>query len=285
MEDWFTYALLSGFFAWFYSFSSKISAEKDHSSFLITAYSMLSCAIVSLIAYFFTSQSFNNLGLLFLISVINGLFYFIAIILRIESLKNITSIVYFPIYKMLWPILMLVIWILFFSEKFNYFELFWVFIWITVPLLLIWEKNNKLQKNLTKWISLLVISTLFATLSSATWKIIMVNNLNILLFIFITSISWSIFSYYLYIRNHKKKNKEYWINKLKRIGILSGIILFLSIYFFTKSTIWNLWIVYTINSFSILIPIILSIIIYKEHFDFKKAIAIVLTLLSLFFLK
>ena len=226
-----------------------------------------------------------KLKILFLVSVINGLFYFIAIILRIESLKNITSIMYFPIYKMLWPVLILIIWILFFSEKLTYFELFWIFLWITVPLLLIWKDDKKKQNNLTKGLILLVISTLFAVLSSASWKIIMINNMNIYLFMFLTSITWTITSYYLYRRNHKNIDREFWINKLKRTWILSGVILFFSIYFFTSSTIWNLWVVYTINSFSILIPIILSIIIYKEHFDFKKSIAIVLTLLSLLFLK
>jgi len=285
METWFIHALLSGIFAWFYSFSSKISAEKNHSSFLVTTYSMLSCATISLIVYLLTYSTETNFMLLFLVSVINGLFYFIAIILRIESLKNITSIMYFPIYKMLWPVLILIIWILFFSEKLTYFELFWIFLWITVPLLLIWKDDKKKQNNLTKGLILLVISTLFAVLSSASWKIIMINNMNIYLFMFLTSITWTITSYYLYRRNHKNIDREFWINKLKRTWILSGVILFFSIYFFTSSTIWNLWVVYTINSFSILIPIILSIIIYKEHFDFKKSIAIVLTLLSLLFLK
>ena len=62
---------------------------------------MLSCATISLIVYLLTYSTETNFMLLFLVSVINGLFYFIAIILRIESLKNITSIMYFPIYKML----------------------------------------------------------------------------------------------------------------------------------------------------------------------------------------
>ena len=50
---------------------------------------------------------------------------------------------------------------------------------------------------------------------------------------------------------------------------------------FTKAVEWNLAIVYTINSFSILVPIILSVIFYKEEMTYKKAFVIFLSVISM----
>jgi uncharacterized membrane protein len=44
---------------------------------------------------------------------------------------------------------------------------------------------------------------------------------------------------------------------------------------------WNFAVAFTINSFSILIPIILSIIFYWEHFNLKKWMVIVLSIVSI----
>jgi multidrug transporter EmrE-like cation transporter len=54
-----------------------------------------------------------------------------------------------------------------------------------------------------------------------------------------------------------------------------------SFYCFTRALEGNLAVVFTINSFAILIPIILSIIFYKDHFNFKKAFVIALSIVSI----
>lgn len=100
-----------------------------------------------------------------------------------------------------------------------------------------------------------------------------------------TLFTWSVTSFitYKYIKN----DKDYSILHIKRTWIITGLLNFLTFYFFVKAvTLWdNLWVVYTIQSLYIVIPIILSIIFYKEHFDMKKLIAIILTVATVFFLK
>jgi uncharacterized membrane protein len=46
-----------------------------------------------------------------------------------------------------------------------------------------------------------------------------------------------------------------------------------------------LTVVFTITSFSILIPVLLSVLIYKEKFDTKKGLALSFAILSLIILK
>jgi len=283
MEIWFVYALLSGLFAGLYSFFLKVSAEKNHNSSLVTTYSMFVCSAMGLFFFLFNTTNLNLLLLLFVVSFANAFLYFIAIVTRIESLKNIDTTIYFPISKTIGPVLMVFIGILFFSEKLIFFEFVGIMIGVVVPLLLIHKKENSNQKNMKKGLILLGIGIVFGVLSSSMSKVIVVNNLNILLFLFVSFFFGGLFSLFNYRRSKKKKvNRS---DNIKLIGILNGVILFFSAYFFTNSTIGNLGVVYTINSFSILVPIILSIIIYKENFNTRKGLAIALTIVSLYFLQ
>jgi len=70
---------------------------------------------------------------------------------------------------------------------------------------------------------------------------------------------------------------------VKKLAVGLGIMNGATIYFIIKATEVSLAISYTINSFYILIPIILSILIYKEHMNLRKGIAIVLSLLAIIF--
>ncbi|MCA9487000.1 EamA family transporter [Candidatus Woesearchaeota archaeon] len=90
--------------------------------------------------------------------------------------------------------------------------------------------------------------------------------------------------FFVYFQKNGRK-KVHSEKDVKLIGMLNGVFYFLMFYFFTLALKGNLAVVYTINSFSLLVPIILSIFIYKEHFDMKKGIAIALTILSLFFFR
>ena len=282
METWFIYALLSGLAAGLYSFFLKVSAEKKHNGFLVSTYSMFVASGLALVFFILSLDKISPICIFILTAVVNGTFYLVAIITRIASLKNIHTTIYFPIYKTLGPILMLLVSVFVFSEPLNAYEWVGFVLGISVPLLLISRSENSIQTNLRKGLLYLVVGTVFAVISSATAKVVTVNILNVFGYIFLSFLISGFISltYYKLTSSQVAESGE----KLKRIGILNGVLLFLSVYCFTKSTTGNLAIVYTVNSFSILVPIILAVFIYKEHFNLKKFIVIVLTLLSLLFL-
>ena len=114
-------------------------------------------------------------------------------------------------------------------------------------------------------------------------KIISMNNFNLYFYISIWWITWWLLSLFQYKRksNLNKNN----ISKIKRTAIFNGFLVFIWSVFFIKALSWSLLIVYTINSFSILVPIILSTIFYKENLDLRKIIAIILTIMSMLFFK
>ena len=87
------------------------------------------------------------------------------------------------------------------------------------------------------------------------------------------------------ITNKKKisfKDKNF--SDIIKLNILHALLFFFYIYFlFNTYYLADLGIAYKIQSYSIFIPIFLSIIIYDEKINTKKLVAFLLTILSLWF--
>ena len=73
-------------------------------------------------------------------------------------------------------------------------------------------------------------------------------------------------------------------SKIVYLNIIHALLFFFYIYFlFNTYNLADLGIAYKIQAYSIFIPIFLSIVVYKEKVTFKKILAFVLTLVSLWF--
>lgn len=283
MELRILYAAISWLTAWFASFFHKLSAEKWYSSYLFTCYTFFVAAFFSFFIFLFSTDELNNLLAVIVIGIIMWISYTLTVISRIESLKNISTTLYFPSYKIWSTLLAFFIWILFFTDIIKTNEIIWVIFGLFVPLVLINKTEHLNHKNLKKWIIMILISIFFAVITVSMSKTINFFELNIYFYTFIWNLTGGIISLMQYKVKDKKKNysKKY----IKRISLVNWILLATWSIFFVKSLVWNLWVAYTINSFSILIPIILSIIIYKDHLDLRKSIAIILTIISMLFFK
>lgn len=284
MELYIIYAILSFIINWLLNFLYKIVSHKniDVSVFNIINYFITS--ILAIIYYVFTFEDVNlyTFSFVFFLAFINLVFYLFSIFSRVESLKNIDTVIFFPIYKTIWPIFLTLVSIYYFWEHLTNKESIWIIIWIIVPLMLITKAENKIQKNLFLWLILMFVTAIFTAISAIASKELMVRELSFSLYLLIYSIMGLIFSYMF--RNVWKKDKIKKIIPEKNIFwicILWGFLHFFAFYFYTKALEWNLAVVTTVNSFSILIPIILSIVFYKEHFNFKKWFVIFLSIVSL----
>ena len=243
-------------------------------------------ALFSGIYLFFTDINWNNLELLLLISSVQVIFYFFSTITRMESMKNIDSVLFFPIFKTISPILVTVSGLIIFQESLVLKEIIWIIVWITVPLLLISTHEKKRQINLKRWLIFLVYSSLLVLVSTLMIKQASELQLDLPLFVFVSSIAGAItswLSYKWFAKQHKKKwiDKKYSTKNIYTFAWILGFFNVVSFYTFTRALEGNLAIAFTINSFSILIPIILSIIFYKDHFDLKKWFVIALSIISI----
>lgn len=287
METWLIFAILSALTAGVYNFSFKISSEISYNSSLISIYSYIFVTIFSLIylivEWIIKGFLFENLFLLIILAWLNALFFFFSILSRIDALRNVHTVIFFPIYKTIWPILITFISLFFFKETLELKEIIWIIIGITIPLLLITKAEWKIQNNLKKWIFLIILTSIFTAISSSFAKGWMSAWFDPILFSLATWIWWFIFSLSTYNLTKNRDKKIYKKEWLIRFSILSWFLHFVSVVTFFYALHWNFAIVFTVNSFSILVPIILSVIFYKEHFSLKKAIVILLSIISILF--
>lgn len=282
METRLIFAIISIFTAGLYNFSIKVLAEKWYNTSFVIFISYIIGTIITGIMFLLQNQPVESWGTIILFSIANIFFFFISILSRTQALRYVDSVIFFPLYKTLSPILVTVVSITFFHEVLEFKEWLGIVIGICVPLLLISSHENKRQKNLKGGIIFIIITSVLIVIASSFWKELMVQNLNIYPYLFLTSFFWIIFSGLNYLIFHRKEKitKSGNIKNIIQLWVVIGLLSLSSFYAFQRALEGNYAVVFTINSFSILIPIILSIFIYKDHFNFQKGLVIVLSIVS-----
>ncbi len=294
MEPWFIYTLLSVLFSGAYTFSQKVATERGYPSTLSNVFSAF---VAALSAIFITTVFYDfsgNLKLGIIVASIPGILYMLVAFFRLNSHKYIDSAILFPLYKTFGPIFVLLIGVLVFGERFNFVEWIGIFLSILVPLMLLNKSEEVRQKNLWRGVLLVLLSAFLAAIAAAVNRAgmnIFANVQAFVVFVYIFSASSAVFMYVLDLKK-SSKNAIQSTHKLLNIdvvilSIISGVSQFAGFIFMMLAFKAGgpLAIVYTVNSFYILIPIVLSIIIYKEHWNARKAFAIALSVAALWFLR
>lgn len=291
MELWFVFALISAVGGGLFIFTTKVAAERDYDIMLLsTAAITLSGFILSvpvIVRGDYTGLSWFVLTMI----VLNGLGYTIVNALRHYAMQCIDTAIYYPLYKTLTPLLAIAFGYVLFGERFTTYEWIGLVLSLLVPLLLISHAEKGRQKNLARGLQLLVIAALFAVCSSVTVKAGTDATHNTWLFAALTDfgivfagIAWLLFrnkkvpltNRLLAFRDRSFVILTFWM------GLMSAISFGGLVFAFEYGT---LSIVYTVQSLYILIPIILSIIFYNEHWNVRKVVAIVLSIAALGLLK
>ncbi len=285
MENWIIYAILSAVAAWGYNFALKMIAERHYDTSLVTCYDYLFGSLIAglWLWWYMQSNTISQEELIYtsLFALGNVFFFSTSIFTRVESMRHIDTVIFFPLYKTFGPIMVTAVSLFFFKEVLTFKEVLGIIAGITVPLLLLTKSENRIQKNLLLGVILVVVTALLTTVSTAAAKQVMVKSFSVELFVFLSFVFGIIFtfiSYYFHSRHSHKKYVNTWIWKF---SVIVGIIHVFSFIFFAQALVGNLAIVFTINSFSLLIPIILSIIFYWEHFNLKKWLVIALSVISI----
>ena len=283
MVPWLLFAIASIFCWGLFNFGMKVMQQRQYNVSFITLLSSFSWTVVSWI-YCLSKYWINwptTWGyLLLLIAFWNTIFYFLSIQTRVKSLQNIDTTIFFPLHKTFWPIFALIVGLLFFKEWLTIKELVWIVIWIIIPLLLLTKSENRIQKNLKLGVTFVFFTSILAWISWMFPKLAQLQSINIDVFTFFMFFFWTIVTAFSYYVIENKKNKVSLNKELLLFWWLLWILYFLAVYTFNVAMQWNYAVVITINSFSILIPIILSVIFYKEEMTKKKAFVIFLSIVS-----
>jgi multidrug transporter EmrE-like cation transporter len=212
METYIIWAIFWAFFGWLFNFFYKVIAHRNYDTYVVTAYSYTIAFSISLVWYLSRWDYELNLEknlTLFGLAFWNMLFFYLSVISRVEALRNIDTVIFYPLYKTFGPIFVSMISIFYFRESLELLEVIWILVGISIPLLLINQNENRIQKNLTRGVLFLAITVLWWSISPIFPKLANVLLVNMDAFILYTFFLWIIFSYFGYKIHHRKMKKIY----------------------------------------------------------------------------
>lgn len=218
-----------------------------------------------------------------LFGVAGGAIHAIGNYIRIESLKNIDSVIYFPLNKLLGPLLVVFAGVTLFRDSLTAIQYVGIALSLCVPLILISAGEHHRQKNLRHGLFLLIQSTVLTAGSVLFSKEGLVLAPDVLFMIGAGQLGGTVCSLLILFR---QKGLRTMVTHVDRrdvlLGLITGAIAFASTYTLYKAFVTGLIsIVYVIQAHYILIPIVLSVWWYREHINTRKVVAIIVSLLAI----
>lgn len=288
MEIWFWAAVVGAVFAGLSNFYFKQAAVRGYNAELFSLYGGLtSVSLVGLVLLFQHESLFGH-GWIAWLMFFGGLLASLTNILKITALRFIDSTIYFPLFKLLAPALAIVAGIIFFKESFSVLEWVGMLMGLLVPLLLINRAEDGRQNNLLAGLIIVVITGIFSAAAAVFSKL--ATNLGVPVVVIVLFVSSGVLVGTVCIMSYRRGvNNIIKIAKAETsLGLIIGsftraalIACSMGAMFFAFTSGGTLAVVQTIHSMYILIPIVLAIIFYKEHWNLQKMTAVLLSIAAL----
>ena len=280
--SWLIYSLLGLFFIWFADFTKKVMLKNwwNKDVFLFVCFSLYMVALTINFWFNFDTSSIDSS--LVKSSFIIWFFDFITPIWMLAWLKYLDTSFMFISTRLSSSFFILFIGIYILGDTLSAYNIIWFLLWVISLFLLSWfsfkEKHNINKKG---------ILAIFVALTWMIWahsyfKYI-VNDINIDTFMFLKFWFSLIFLIiYMLIRKKFEHFNKIEIKKIFKYAIVSCF-LFVSYFLYILPQMYMLWTLslsYKMISYSLFVPVLLSLIVYREEISKKKIFAILLTVLS-----
>lgn len=292
MVIWFWSAVAGAVFAGISNFFFKVAAHRGYNAEVFTLYGGLASILFTGIVGLLYHSQLLQWNWYTAIMVCAGMIAGLGGIGKVNALRHIDSTIFFPLFKLLSPALAIVAGILFFDEAFTFAEWTGMFFGLTMPLLLITKAENGRQNNLIAGLVLVAFVAATSAIAAALNKFVIDTGLDVVVGLFFASVG--VFVGTLCTIAYKK---GVWsLIRHVREDTDFGIVLFascravficisLGFILYAYSQNGTLAIVQTIHSMYILIPVVLSVIYFQEHWNWQKAVAVTLSVLALALLR
>ncbi len=291
MADWFVYALVSALFAGLHTFLLKVSVERKYDTYLLSgASSFVAFAGGALIVAFTTGWGAVPVHV-YLFAILGGVLFTIMTLARMEGLKFLDSAIFFPLYKVVGPALVAIMAIVFLQEHVGPVELLGIVLSCAVPLLLITRAEHARQNNLKLGLIFLVIgATVSAIAAIVNAHVVSAAVSSALPLATVENGLAGLFTALLFARKHPAKEfyhqaHPHFTKEFMGMCLLNGAFQMISSYtLFLAFAGGDASIAYSVTAHYILIPVLLSVWFYKEHWNLQKAAALFLSILALILL-
>lgn len=283
MENlWIVYSLFGLLFLWLADFSKKVMLKNggDKDVFLFTSFVLY---ILVLFTNFLFHYDINAINYAMMKpALIIGFFDIVTPIWMLAALKYLDTSFAFISTRLTSSFLILFVWVYIMWDYLSIFNLVWFLLWGIALFLLSWFSFKEKHNINLKWILGVFLALIWMISAHSYFKYI-VNDVDIDIFVFFKFLFSFLFliAYMLFRKKFKNFNKI----EVRKIIYYSVISCFLFITYFLyilpqMYILGTLSLSYKILSYSLFIPVILSLIIYKEELNKKKIFAIVLTIIS-----
>lgn len=279
----FFYSILWLIFLWFWDFIKKLMLKKwwDKEVFLFMCFVFYS-TILSLNYIFFADKIINShlLSSAFIV----GFFDFLTPLWMLTTLKYLDTSLSFVWIRLISSFLILFVWLYILWDNLSLYNIIWFIFWVIAIYFLSWFSFKEKHKTSKKWVLALAITVIWIVWWHSYFKYVVddVDIASYMLFKFLVSFLFIVL--YMVIRKKFKNFNKKEVKKVSIYAIFSAFI-FTSYFLYILPkvySLWNLSISYKILSYSVIIPIILSIIFFREKITKKRLLAFLLTLISLF---
>src|SRR3989338_5254575 len=204
--------------------------------------------------------------------------------IRIESLKYIDSVLYFPLNKILGPLLVVMGGVIIFADTLTTTQYIGIGLSLTVPLLLVSSVEHQRQTNLMLCLKLLLASSILTAVSLLLSKQGLLYGSAVLLILCTSQIAGTITSAGILFKQHGAGRAMFTHADRRDIGLgsISAFFNFTSSFCIYQALNTGLVsLVYVIQAHYILIPIILSVWWYRDHINLRKFGAVAVSFLAI----
>ena len=285
MMNWYTYSILALVLLGSQRFLYKVSAEKNCSTGLTTLTFMTTVTILSVIVFFTLGEPLGNIKMLVAIGSWNSIAFVIATISHIESLKHIPASVVYTLIRL--NIVIVVIFsIIYFNDKISLFQIAGILLSLAVVMVLRQSASEEegSSRNLRRGFILAFISLFAGAMAVISSKFAALHT---------NSVAFIAYSYglgmILSLGVKKRMGQEKGGGNPSEafiIGIAMGLLNLGGYYAFLKALAAGpLAVIGSIMGMHFVIAIILSAFIFKEKITSKRALGIMMTVVSVILLR
>jgi len=288
METWFLYTLAAAVLAGIHMFIQRVGSARGYTSNHLNSYSTLVSGTIGLSVAAWLEGFAELSWLMIAVAVINGAIYLWGANLRMDAMQYIDTTILLPLQKFVSPLLALAVGVLFLSESLNGREWLGVILGAVVPLLLLSRSEKDRQNNLARGLILMLLSAGIVVINAVVNKEAVGFFESVLLFGAVghfgsVFLSWTVTRIGTKAQKSSTRKSDPFDPGLLKLSAVCGVVQFFSfaMFLYAFASGGPLAIVYTIHSLYILIPIVLAIIIYGEHWNLRKVIAIIASIAAI----
>lgn len=285
MQSWYLLSVTALIFMGLQRFLYKVSAERRCPTAWTTFFFMATVTVISSIFFVLSDERLENLKMLLFVALVNSGSFVLGTMTHIEALKNIPASVVYPIIR-LNLVLVVLFSVFFFEDTLSPLQIAGVAIAIGVIVMLTREAGDRNEStgNLKRGLILVFTSLLSGTVSviSSKFAAIHVGKLGFIALAYLMGTLFSLGS----TRGLEREEERGNLKEALMIGLVMGLINFAGFYSFLKALSKGpLSVIASITGMHFVIAILLSIVIYKEKVTFMRILGIMLTIVSILFLR